>query len=206
MGDWLRTGNIAPSPRIYRPFEQARTFARSLDLKSSTEWYTYGKSGKRPSDIPSNPNVAYRDLGWLNMGDWLGTDRVSNRDVEFRPFEQARAFVRNLGLNSSPEWRNYCKSGKRPSDIPSNPQRTYRNEGWSGWGDWLGSGFIATHLRKYRPFEQARTFAQNLGLKSSEEWKKYCKSGKLPIDIPNNVKRTYRNEGWSNWGDWLGYD
>jgi hypothetical protein len=41
-------------------------------------------------------------------------------------------------LKSQAEWRKYCKSGKRPEDIPANPARTYAGSGWIGYGDWLG--------------------------------------------------------------------
>ena len=69
------------------------------------------------------------------MGDWLGTD---NRRGGWRPFKEARAFARNLGLKSRAEWHEYCKSGKKPSDIPNAPDQQYRETGWAGFGDWLG--------------------------------------------------------------------
>lgn len=55
-----------------------------------------------------------------------------------------------------------------------------------------------------RPFEEAREFARSLGLASSNEWMKYCKSGNKPIDIPRNVDRSYKKEGWIDWYDFLG--
>jgi hypothetical protein len=54
----------------------------------------------------------------------------------------ARQFVHTLGLKSQAEWASYRKSGHKPSDIPSNPNRTYKNE-CKSWDDWLGTGFIA---------------------------------------------------------------
>ncbi len=75
MGDWLGTGTVATQMRQYRSFKKARTFARSLGLKSQTEWIDFGKSGKLPPDIPAYPNQTYKDKGWAGMGDWLGTGR-----------------------------------------------------------------------------------------------------------------------------------
>lgn len=72
------------------------------------------------------------------MGDWLGTGAVATFLRQYLPFNKARAFARSLGLKSRTEWREYCASGKKPADIPSNPQRVYANDGWSGMGDWLG--------------------------------------------------------------------
>ena len=58
----------------------------------------------------------------------------------FLPYEEAEAFVRKLGLKSQCDWYKYCKSGKKPENIPSHPEKTYKGKGWNGWGDWLGTG------------------------------------------------------------------
>jgi hypothetical protein len=72
------------------------------------------------------------------MGDWLGTGTVAPFLRQYRSFKKARAFVRDVGLKSEREWRECCRSGKKPADIPSNPHRTYEQIGWAGMGDWLG--------------------------------------------------------------------
>lgn len=92
----------------------------------------------------------------------------------------------------------------KPDDIPNAPQSTYKNKGWQGVGDWLGTGAIATSEREYRPFEEARKVVRMLSLKSQKEWYLYCKSGNKPYDIPANPHRTYLNKGWQGIGDWLG--
>ena len=90
------------------------------------------------------------------------------------PFEEAREFVRKLGLKSSQEWKLYCISGKQPYDLPSNPNKTYSE--WNGIGDWLGTDSIATFNKKFRPFKEARRFVQSLGLRNYDGWKQYRKS------------------------------
>jgi len=44
---------------------------------------------------------------------------------QWRDFEDAREFVRSLGLKSYKEWREYCQSGQKPDDIPSHPYKVY---------------------------------------------------------------------------------
>ena len=202
FGDWLGTGTVALHLREYRPFRKARVFARSLGLKSVTEWGKYCSSSEKPTDIPNNPDYLYAETGWSGWGDWLGTGRL--RGSGWRTFNDARAFVRRLGLKSRDEWEEYCKSGKKPSDIPAAPWEKYADAGWSGMGDWLGTGTVAPRLRQYRPFEKARTFVQRLGLKSRAEWGEYCKSGRKPADIPANPHGVYAEDGWAGMGDWLG--
>jgi hypothetical protein len=75
MGDWLGTGTIATRLRQYRSFKKARGFARALGLKSRSEWADYCKSGNKPDDIPTSPNIAYVNDGWVGVGDWLGNAR-----------------------------------------------------------------------------------------------------------------------------------
>ena len=80
FGDWLGTGYIAPRQRKYRSFNDARKFARSLKLKSKTEWEAFTKGlmphlGKLPSDIPAAPSMGkYANNGWNGIKDWLGTN------------------------------------------------------------------------------------------------------------------------------------
>jgi len=218
-GDWLGTGNVAPRLRQYRPFREARAFARSLDLRSADEWRHFCKGnvpekGTLPSDIPATPDKTYANKGWVGVGDWLGTGRIADRLRRYRPFKEARAFVHRLDLKNGVEWKQFCngelsQKGTLPHNIPMTPNNTYADQGWVGMGDWLGTGTIAPRLRQYRPFKQARAFARSIGLKSGKEWWQFCKGnlrekGTLPPDIPVNARSIYADKGWAGMGDWLG--
>jgi hypothetical protein len=88
-------------------------------------------------------------------------------DFEWRSFEEARAFVRKLGLKGQVDWYTYCASGKKPKDIPITPPKVYADTGWINWGDWLGTG-RQTRVN-WRSFKDARSFVRGLGLKSPSE-------------------------------------
>jgi predicted helicase len=193
--DWLGT------EFQFQPFKKARANVRHLGLKSSTEWNTYCKSGKKPRDIPASPQTTYADAGWAGMSDWLGTRRLA--PGKSRSFRQARTFARSLGLKSSTAWFDYCRSGEKPTDIPYNPQFTYAEAGWAGYGDWLGTGRGAPGT--FRSFKLARKYVHRLGLKSRTQWNEYCASGKKPADIPAAPQAIYAEAGWAGYGDWLGY-
>jgi hypothetical protein len=118
-----------------------------------------------------------------------------------RPFEEAREFVRSLHLKSTKEWLKFTKGqmpekGTLPSDIPANPCGAYRNKGWKGYGDWIGTGTISPRLRKFRSFEDARKFVHSLNLRTQDEWRKFCvglmpEKGTLPSDIPSSPFTIY---------------
>ena len=146
----------------WRSFEEARAFARKLGLKSFAGWIAY--SGKRPNDIPSNPNLTYADAGWNGWGDWLGTGRIADRDRAYRPFEKARDHVRSLGLRTGADWIAFTRSESLPPDIPAAPWQTYKGKGWTSMGDWLGTGRVAWGKTQFLPFKRARAHAQSLRL------------------------------------------
>jgi hypothetical protein len=135
-----RRSGLDRRERRYRSFKKARAFVRGLGLKSAGEWRDYIKSGMKPNDIPVAPHHVYANDGWAGWSDWLEASAVATylSQYRFRSFKKARAFARELGLVSSSKWRAYCKSAKKPDDIPANPQDTYAGAGWAGWGDWLG--------------------------------------------------------------------
>ena len=182
---------------IWRSFEEARIFVRSLGLNTKGEWQEYCKSGERPKDIPSNPWFTYKNDGWISNGDWIGK-------MQFRSFKEAREFVHSLKIKNRKEWWQYCKSGKKPADIPKSPEHAYKNKGWKSWGDWNGTDIIRRRTESNtRSFKEAREFVHSLKLKRLKDWQEYCKSGKRPNDISSHPDTTHKKE-WKGWGDWLG--
>ena len=97
-----------------------------------------GKSGKRPRDIPANPDKLYADAGWVNWPHWLGYKYcVNRRRQDWRPFREAQEEVHRLRLRLLCEWQEWSKSGKRPCDIPASPDKLYADAGWFNWLHWL---------------------------------------------------------------------
>ena len=188
----------------FRTFEESRNFVRTLGLKNTEEWKAWSSSGKRPHDIPSRPDQTYASSGWTSMGDFLGFAVGQGARGSYRTFEDARAFVRKLGLKNAEEWKAWSKSGARPLDIPSRPDQTYASSGWTSWGDFLGfaEGKVAG---SFRTFEDARAYVRTFGLKSTTEWKAWSKSDARPHDIPSRPDQTYASSGWTSYGDFLGF-
>jgi hypothetical protein len=78
-GDFLGTGNVANHRKVMRPFIEARTFARSLQLKTYPQWRAWAKTSQRPVDIPASPERTYA-AKWRGWPDWLRapySERVS---------------------------------------------------------------------------------------------------------------------------------
>lgn len=120
----------------------------------------------------------------------------------FVSFQEARSYARSLGLSTARQWWRWSKSGERPADVPSNPHKAYRAAGWAGWADFLGHRAVDRFL----PFEQARSYARTLGLRSSVQWFRLSRNRGRPANIPSHPDAVYREAGWAGWPDFLGYE
>ena len=200
LGDFLGTGTIAPKNRKFLSFEEARKFARDLNLSGGPAWKKWSKSSERPEDIPSSPATVYKDSGWVSLGDFLGTGTIATYNRKYLSFEEARKFVRNLKLSGQAAWREWCKSGDKPDDIPASSNLIYKSS-WVSWGYFLG----AKNIRKknFLSFKEARKFAHSLKLSGKKTWYKWSKSGERPTNIPSTPNVVYKDY-WVSWGDWLG--
>ena len=190
--------------RRHNSFVKVRKFVHSLNLKSQNEWYAYCKSGKKPENIPSTPNRIYKDE-WVSWGDFLGTNYIQQQKRNYLSYNDARKIIKKLEIKSQRDYRKFSNKNKIPKNIPAGPDKVYKKNGtWISWGDFLGTKNIATQNLQYRPFEDAKKFVRNLKFQNRSEWYAYCKSGKKPENIPLNLDKTYKNSGWTNWGDFLG--
>ena len=68
------TRGMSVKPGNMLPFEPARAFVRTQKLVGWKGWQVWSKSGKRPSNIPSNPNRVYHDM-FVSWPDFLGYER-----------------------------------------------------------------------------------------------------------------------------------
>jgi superfamily II DNA or RNA helicase len=189
----------------YMSFEEARNFVRTIGLKSYTEWRHFSKTKEKPSNIPSNPRDVYEEKGWKSWGDWLGTDVIATKYIEFISFNEAREYAQSLRLKNVNEWWRLTKIN-RPSNIPSTPQLAYENNGWNGWDDFLGLKNYRGAKINWMPFEEARAIIRNLGLKNATEWHEYSRTDNLDKRIPRAPAVAYRDIGWISIGDWIGTD
>ena len=176
---------------------------RLSNLKNQIEWQNYRKSDLRPNYIPSNPNVVYKNKGWVSLGDWLGNLNQANHLKIHIDFDKAREFARSLKLNNQKEWQIYARSDDKPKDIPSSPEKVYINE-FGGYGDWLGTMSISNIKKEFLDYESAKYIISKLNLSSAKDFRTFSKDKKIPLNIPSSPERTYKDKGWKDWVDFLG--
>lgn len=185
----------------YINFEEARLFARNLELEPTKEsWTEYCKYNQIPDGIPIQPDQRYRRSGWKNWKDFL-----MDPQKRYLPFDEAREFVKALGLKTNKEWQNYSAGylmdsiGLRPKSIPADPELRYRHE-WKGMRYWLG----LTEVHGWLPYNEALKLVQEkmqeFGYCGQIEWKKLRKSEHYPDGVPTDPVRVYGEQ--CNISDW----
>ena len=190
-----------PPKTIFLPFEEAREFVRNLNLKNNKEWSVWKKSSSRSPLIPASPDKVYKEE-WISLGDWLGNKNVAFRLRKLRSFEDARTYVRQLGLKNQAEWKAWADSDARPLDIPKIPREAYKDK-WIDLGDWLGTNYKHQTDKKFKTYYEAREYCKKLNLNSAREWRDWVKTPNRPDDIPSSPHLIYKDE-FISWSDWLG--
>lgn len=121
-----------------------------------------------------------------------------------RPFDEARRYVRSLGLPTTRAYWEWAKTGARPPDIPARPEVAYARQGWAGYGDWLGTRTTPGRARSFVTYEEARRVVREAGIRSSAEYHVWSRRGGRPSSLPANPWRTYSKHGWRGWREFLG--
>lgn len=183
----------------WRPYEEAKAYVHGLNLSGQSAWHKFHKTGDLPLDIPKHPDKTYAFSGWASWGEWLGTGKIFGKYREYLPYEEARDFIHSLGLKTQAEWRDYSKSGSRPLNIPGNPNQIYENDGWTGFGDWLGTG----KTRNYYDYYESREIVRKLKLASNSQFHSWLKSDERDMRVPTNPSQVYKDH-WIGIHDFLG--
>lgn len=188
------------SNKNFVDYETAKEFAHSLNLCSLFIWFKI-KREDLPTDIPSYPDVFYRNKGWTGWEDFLNS-KENREKYKWKTFEEAKKIVNKFNISNRKDWFDFTKSENFPEGIPIHPDVAYKNKGWINYPDFLGYEY-KNEKRKFIPFFKARTFARNLNINSLNKWKSFCKTGKKPFNIPADPVTTYAKQ-WNGWSDFLG--
>lgn len=127
-------------PRVNYEFEEAVRRIRQENLESVrdyTKWYNL----HTPAKMPKRPDRAY-ERQWKGWGYFLGVynEMPYKGGKRCRPYEDAKAYARKLGLTSVTQWLDLCRSGDLPDDIPARPDIYYNKTGeWYTWTEFLGT-------------------------------------------------------------------
>lgn len=138
----------------------------------------------------------------------MGTKRIANQNKIFISYEEAKKIIINLNIKSRNQFRLLHDEKIKKYNIPVEPNSTYKNNGWTNWGDFLGTNRLQDNLKalNYLSYEESKNWIKNnLNILSKKDWVVHVKDNKIPNIIPNNPQLYYykKNRGWKGWKDFL---
>ncbi len=149
---------MAFAKKKFLTYQQSQKWAKKNNITTCTKWM----ATKRPFNIPSNPQVAYKEC-WKGWSKFLGTSWMT--------FNQARTLIRTKKLNGYMEFKDWCKTTDRPTNFPANPWIAYRRY-WKGYVDFLGNTTL--------PYLTIKRIVSKIPLTNSDDW---TKEGLRRLDI-----------------------
>jgi superfamily II DNA or RNA helicase len=206
-GDFLGTGTIASQNMEFLSYEEAKKIVHLLNFKSQRDWFEYIKSSNFDNRLPKSPYNSYsRTNEWKDWGDFLGTGNVAPKNMEFLSYEEAKKIVHPLNLNSFTQWKNYTKSLNFDNRIPKAPHIVYRFDSWISWGDFLGTGTIASQHISFMPYSEAINIVHPMKFKGEKQWREFTKTTNFKnLNLPVCPAKAYEKLGcWNGWGDFFG--
>ncbi len=181
---WVGWEEFLSVPRrareCYSTYEEARRIAASMALRSSSEYKRWYKEDPK---LPSAPDRAYRDRGWVGWAAFLGSEH-------YVTYADASHATRGLEIRSREEYQR-----RREEDpmLPEDPAAVYRRRGWIGWEDFVGE--------RYATYTDASHAVRKLGIESRKEYQKRHEEDPM---LPEDPAAVYRGTGWISWPDYLG--
>ena len=124
-GNFLGTNMPQTQKRKFLIYSKAKKFVHKLKIQNANPgWRNYLKIKTR-WDIPSQPDIYYKNNGWKNWEDFLGPSYVRPGEKQkgnYLNYIKAKLYIKKFNINSANEWKIFSKSRKRPKFIPSHPQ------------------------------------------------------------------------------------
>ncbi len=200
LGDWLGTNR--EYKKNFLSFQEARNIVRSFGLKNQNDWRKWRKTKECPTNMPSQPEVHYKNKGWISFGDFIGS--TPDWDGTYLSYSEAKILIAKLSIKSKNEWSLFSKSEHKPKNIPSSPRSVYDDE-WQGWGDFLSNNVVAPQNMEFICYEEASKLVQKLGVKSFDQFQKFkLRDDFSSFRIPKAPDVVYKNKGWIGFSNFFG--
>jgi len=116
-------------------YQQAREYAKTLNLFQERQWVKHTKTKNFPKNIPKLPDIYFgRRKKWISWEDFLGYDK--ERNYKFDTYENAKQIFRKNNLKSLREIQKFAREYNKNHKIklPTNPNIVYKHQ-WKGIND-----------------------------------------------------------------------
>ncbi len=159
-------------------FEEFIRIVHEAEIKSRAEYREWQKGHP---DMPSNPDISYKNHGWPGWNTIFGKKKV--------PLEEFIRIVREAEITS----RTYREWRKKHLGMPSDPAIFYKAHGWPGWNTIFG--------KKKVSFEEFIRIVHEAEITSVEQYRQWQKDHP---EMPSDPAIFYKAHGWPGWNTIFG--
>ena len=210
-------------PLNFLTFEEAKLYVREKGIRTVNQYIEMYKKNLLDPDLPASIYQCYKNEGFTTWSEFVGNGNLSSHErqqktINFKTFTK---IVRDeLKIEYGKDYYDIPLERKLELSLPSNPERFYKSSGeitHFSWGEILGTGYIATFKRKYKPLEDFIKYIQKFNFPSNtiyEHWVTNGQSSKSrssliiktaenfikklpnpPLDIPKDIRAHYGQKG-----------
>ena len=182
----------------YFNYEDAKKFIKKFNFKKFDDYAEYIRSHKRDLRLPSKPMLKYKNKGWINIAEFLGTKKVYKGN--WLSYKEAEKFAHRLKIKKAFQWSKI----KRPLNIPRSPNLIYKGKGWKNWSTFLNANIREVSNKEYVSQNILKKFLIEKNIRSKAEYGRYAKKNILPNNFPlvlqtffnlNKIKNIYSFTG-----------
>lgn len=176
-------------------YKKCQKWAIKHKISSETQWREFRHKMEKDG-VPRNPDVVYKDKGWVNWPTFLENGQRSKRE-NWATYEEVMAWARNSGVKSAREW--YRLGSKRPNNMPQSLESVYKEQ-WKNWPEFLNNG--KRSWGSCASYQEASSWAKINNIKTGGQWRSFQNKPKNMPSYPDNV---YIEE-WAGWAAFLGVE
>lgn len=172
----------------------------SMGISKRTQFNQLNKEKKRPAEVPAQPEIYYKDQ-YVSWRHFIETGKTLFAQEGFAiyqltppTFKELRSSVRERKITSKENFFKCVKQGVLGPHIPTNIESYYEGE-FTSW-----DAFLSPKPR-YKTYNEAKSFAAALNIKSSYQWIAFCKAGIRPDEIPAWPNTFYKE--FVSWKEFL---
>ena len=181
---------------IKLPMEQAAAALVAMGIQTYDQFLVLCNQGNRPDFIPRSLREYYPEYPGWDAFYKLGQQAAATYGViEGIKYDALKSFIHDKGINTKGAYISAHRNNQLPPGAPLDPEVYY--EDFEGWSTFLAS------KKKQMTYEAAKKIIHPFGLKSSYQWRNFCREGKKPDFIPVLPDRDFPD--FVSWPDFLGY-
>ena len=151
----------------YASYDEAKKKLAPLNFTTIGEFKSWRKESPENEIIPNYPEVIYKK-SWSGWADFFSNTLKSPKNIKYISYKNLQKLVQKDNVIGKHAYREWWKKNKHLGNIPSTPDRKYKE--WNGWGEFLGTGVISSHNRTYLSYEESKKTISKLNIKTQKQF------------------------------------